>query len=488
MSYAYTKPGSSVIYLGFKDASGRRVQQRSAALTLTEGRRLARDLERKAERIRDGLEAAAPTPTTFAALAKRYLDEVASQKRSEAHIKSRCNVHLVPEIGARLLSEIRAGDVEGFLSRKSTGGLKPQTVEHLRRTLHAILGFGIRAGLLRGENPIAAVPRRKIAERAIRVLEPALAAKVVASVPARWRNLFATAVLTAARKGELFAARPADVDLEHRTLRLEGSHAGPTKSGKVRSLPISDELAPFLADALEHTRGGFLFPGPNGKRLSKYVNLAEILRDALVAAGVIDHWDLKCRRQGCSHVEQSAEKKSLSCPKCGFALWPVAIPPTYQFKDLRSTWATLAVEATGDLRFVQAGLGHSDPRVTERHYAAVRSRHLGEQANKVHLGLHAPVAATPAPRPATYPALTGAQVPQNQGPKPPGNPLAASALGDVGATGVEPAAFGFGGSSGTGVGPAPAGTRSGILSTRPSRRSSRSLPTSAQSDCQGIVV
>jgi hypothetical protein len=54
-------------------------------------------------------------------------------------------------------------------------------------------------------------------------------------------------------------------------------------------------------------------------------------------------------------------------------LWPVPVPPPLlSFEDLRSTWATTAYETTGDVRFVQAGLGHSDPRLNEQRFAAAR--------------------------------------------------------------------------------------------------------------------
>jgi hypothetical protein len=178
-------------------------------------------------------------------------------------------------------------------------------------------------------------------------------------------------------------------------------------------------LALLLEHALRRARGGYLFPGPGGKRLSRHTDLPTILRRALVAAGVVDHWELVCRRKGCGHSEESPTPRSLPCPKCGFALWPVAVPPEYQFKDLRSTWATLAGEATGDIRFVQAGLGHSDPRVTERHYAAIRASHLLEQANKLWLGLEAPppAAGTASGSPATAPR---APAPQGSPRRPPG--------------------------------------------------------------------
>lgn len=92
------------------------------------------------------------------------------------------------------------------------------------------------------------------------------------------------------------------------------------------------------------------------------------------------------------------------CPRCSFRLWPRALPPALRFHDLRSTFGTHAYEATGDVRFVQAVLGHSDPRLTEERYSALRNQRLLEQGRRLSFGT---VPATGIAS-ATYPALTGA--------------------------------------------------------------------------------
>ncbi len=89
----------------------------------------------------------------------------------------------------------------------------------------------------------------------------------------------------------------------------------------------------------------------------------------------------------------------------------MAVAPDLQFRHLRSTWGTFACEATGDIRFAQAGLGHADSKVTERHYAAIRARHMVAQADRIRFGIAAPpspLQATAKNSPATHPALTGA--------------------------------------------------------------------------------
>ena len=128
MSYAYRK-GSS-IFVGYRDDRGRPVRAKCAATTITEGRRLALELEQLNEKIRKGLEAPPPAPTLFKALTKPYLEEVASLRKDVTNPASRIRNHLVPEFGKQLLTEIHTGDVEGFLARKSKS-LKPATVRHL---------------------------------------------------------------------------------------------------------------------------------------------------------------------------------------------------------------------------------------------------------------------------------------------------------------------------------------------------------------------
>jgi integrase len=85
-------------------------------------------------------------------------------------------------------------------------------------------------------------------------------------VPLRWRQLFALAVYTYARAGELEALYWEDVDLEHRILHVHRAtdrakskaHEKVTKStktGVARRLPIEPSLAPLL-ERLADQRAG----------------------------------------------------------------------------------------------------------------------------------------------------------------------------------------------------------------------------------------
>ena len=137
----------------------------------------------------------------------------------------------------------------------------------------------------RGANPAARVPKIKVPKQPVRFLDEHEVPRVLAAVPLRWQAMFATAVYTGARKGELVGLRAEDVDLARGLVRLSRSYDGPTKSSKPRSAPIPPELEPYLRDALDHASGGYLFPTLDGRMLPRDTDLVEVLRRAMVHAG-----------------------------------------------------------------------------------------------------------------------------------------------------------------------------------------------------------
>jgi hypothetical protein len=100
------------------------------------------------------------------------------------------------------------------------------------------------------------------------------------------------------------------------------------------------------------------------------------------------------------------------------------------WKDLRSTFGTHASEQVG-LRFAQHALGHTDPNLTERRYAALRGAYLADQAKKLQFG--------------TYSALTGGDLNGEGAGSDLRNSSAKPAPSTARDTGFEPVAFGSGG-------------------------------------------
>ena len=66
-------------------------------------------------------------------------------------------------------------------------------------------------------------------------------------LPPKWKCLFATAIYTGMRKGELLALRKVDVDLSARLITIRRSHdRDATKGNHADAIPIATELVPYL--------------------------------------------------------------------------------------------------------------------------------------------------------------------------------------------------------------------------------------------------
>ncbi len=81
-----------------------------------------------------------------------------------------------------------------------------------------------RTGRWPGVNPVADVKPRRVPKRKPDFLRIDEVPRVLAAVPLRWRALFATAVYTGLRKGELLGLRKTDIDLSSRLIIVNRSY------------------------------------------------------------------------------------------------------------------------------------------------------------------------------------------------------------------------------------------------------------------------
>lgn len=349
MGYAYsrkTKNGKSVWYVGFRDEGGRDTRQATRCRTKTEARKVADDLERKAERVRLGLEVGGrASAITLNLLAAEYLAGPAKSRRSFDDIRRRIQLHVLPHLGSTYLHHITPADLEALAALKAAEGLSPQTCLHIINHVSAMFTWAIKKKrCFSGQNPAAICDKPKVIQRTPRTIPSNWVSRIIEASEDSERDLFATAIYTGARKHELAAIEVQHVSLETGVLLLLSR-----KTSKWRPVPIHPELVPYLRRAMSGKAGqDLLFLSRSGRPISKGVKLSDLLRSAVRDAGF--------------------EGLDVS------------------FKDLRSTFATLAYESTGDIRYVQRMLGHSDPRVTERAYAAMRDARMTEQMAKLKFG------------------------------------------------------------------------------------------------------
>jgi len=389
MASVYEKAGKW--YLRYKDGTGRWRDKVTHARTKTEARRLANDLERKSERQRLGLEERPPENGggTLVELLRWWLDTYSAASPSHRSNTSAVERHLLTSSLAPLpLSAVTSGRLEAFLQEKGRE-LSPQSVNHLRGFVSRAFNEARRVGRYGGANPAAGVKKRKVARRVGDYLRLEEVPRLFLTLADRWRPLFATALYTGLRKGELLALRKEDVDLRARLLTVCRSwERDTTKGGHADVIPIAAELVPFLETAMRRSPSALVFPGEDGTMMRRDVALESVLRRALGRTGIVTGHVHVCRRKNCGHSEAAPDAEARKCPDCGMSLWPKPQVRPIRFHDLRHTTAALLLRAGVPLASVQKILRHRDPRITVEVYGHLTPDYLRKEVDSLSLGLN----------------------------------------------------------------------------------------------------
>lgn len=356
-------------YAIFKDATGKKVERPVKARTLTEARRRANELEEVAWSRRNHLKVA-PSSEPLSEVAPRFLHSIRHHV-SYPSIESRWRLHILPALGALPVGQIRATHIEAMLAEKTDEGYGQQTRRHLRMALSAFFSWAAKDGLVE-KNPVKDVERIAVPEGAAKALSWAQVEAVRDAAHVQWvKDLVWCAAHLTLRYSELRRLTWPDVDLRTRLIMVQRAKrlASHQRLDGTRPAVIPEVLVPYLRQMWQRRRGEYLFCYEDGGQLPKSSPHARF-KAALKAAKVVSGYQFLCRRKGCGYSESSARGTATPCPRCGFALWPKAIPARFSFKDLRSTAITRIIDVTGNVRVAQLQAGHEDVRTTLRHYHA----------------------------------------------------------------------------------------------------------------------
>jgi len=285
-----------------------------------------------------------------------------------------------------LLADVTPGKIDLFLAGKENV-LSARSVNHLRGYLSRAFTMARRMERFPRANPVADVPKRKVVKRLPDYLRPTEVPPLLASLTPKWKNLFATAIYTGMRKGELFALRKSDVDFEAGLLLVGRSHDRDIpKGGRVDAIPINTELLVYLKRAIAASPSELVFPADDGSMLPKHTKLEEVLRRAMRRAGLVTGYVHKCRRQGCGHREAAPDANLRRCSKCNFKLFPVGDVRKIRFHHLRHTTASLLLMNGADLVAVQRIMRHTDPRLTTEVYGHLSTSYLKKEIQRLSFG------------------------------------------------------------------------------------------------------
>jgi integrase len=292
----------------------------------------------EAEAIREGSKPKPPPVKTFAELADHWMATRALHKRSIKDDESVLKVHLKPAFAAVELRSITYERIEAYKATKIK--CAPQTLRHQLNLLGAMLKHAHRLGWLLQVPHIDRPSVRNCGKdfsyfRTTEEVQRFLRAAREDGDDAF--TLYATAIYTGMRQGELAAMTWDRVDLERRLITVDRSFDGPTKTDDVRYVPILDPLLPILRAWRLRQPGALVFTNQVGKMLQpKDRLLAERFHGVLDAAG-------------------------FPRPSAGRRLHYVC------FHDMRHTFASHWMMAGGDLFKLQKILGHKTTELTLRY-------------------------------------------------------------------------------------------------------------------------
>lgn len=167
-------------------------------------------------------------------------------------------------------------------------------------------------------------------------LSPEECTRLVNACDPDFRPIVHAALATGCRYGELASARVGDFNAQSGTLQVRPDNS---KSGKARNVPLTATgIALFQDAALGKGSSDLLFTRANGEA-----------------------W-------GHGHQQRRMVRASEGA----------AIKPAANFHGLRHTYASTLVREGVPLQIVAAVLGHSDVRITEKHYAHLRPDHVAD--------------------------------------------------------------------------------------------------------------
>ncbi|MCB9693533.1 MAG: site-specific integrase [Alphaproteobacteria bacterium] len=243
-----------------------------------------------------------------------------------------CRLYLVPHFGDRYLREI-GPELVAELQAGMAANRSPKTVRNALGALSCLFHHAVRWGYA-DANPVDGIDHLPRAPTRIRWYDRLTGQRfleVCRRERPAWHALFATALKTGLRQGELVALEWHDLELgDHprvhvRRAVVEGN-VGTPKNGRERVVPLPSDLVAILREHPRTLGTDLVFPSPTGDHLPPATILKRLRR-----------------------VQRLAKLEEVT------------------FHDLRHSYASQLATAGVPLAAIQAYLGHSDIQTTMRY-------------------------------------------------------------------------------------------------------------------------
>lgn len=300
---------------------------------------------------------------TVADAATRYLAWYTINRKSVGPCTATIKAHILPRFGRIRLSDLKSDTIRSWheqlaltpaRKRAKAGeasvhrayptdeaGIRGRkaSANRILTIFKALLNKAYAEDLVASDHAWRRVkPFRNVSEPVIRFLTTAESTRLINTCPGDLKTLVRAALCTGARFSELARLRVTDFSSETNLLYIL-----PGKSGHGRYVPLNSEGIEFF---------GVLALGKTGN-------------------------DLLITHSGGLSWERNVYQREfvVACARA-------KIEPVIRFHDLRHTYASLMAQAGADLLTISKLLGHSDTRITSKHYAHLCDKTLALAVNR----------------------------------------------------------------------------------------------------------
>jgi integrase len=265
-------------------------------------------------------------------------------------------LYIKPELGSRKLSSLSRVDVQDFADRLLATGLDPSTVKNTLKPLRVIY----RRALARSEvaiNPTTCLELPACRGRRQRIADPAEASALIEALPEADRALWALALYAGLRRGELWALRWEDIDLEASVIHVR--RAWDPKAGMIE---------------------------PKSEAGTRKVPIAAVLRRILV-----EH-KLRQGGDGTTRIVLDSDgkmKHSTTLTERAHKIWKAAGLKPIGLHECRHTFASLMIAAGVNAKALSTYIGHASISITMDRYGHLMPGSEAEAAGRLDAYLHA---------------------------------------------------------------------------------------------------
>lgn len=233
------------------------------------------------------------------------------------------DAHTLSDWGAKCVDEISSQEIRDLINRK-VGHRTVHQQKNLLKYIRAVFRMCLeKEYVLRDPTPMIHFPKRESIKGVLKEAEVEQLLNQAKLMSCVWYPIWATALYTGMRSGELFALKWSHVNLDDRTILVNSAWNNKdgfkcTKNGRDRIIPIASNLVPILAEL----------------KLSKH--------DPEFVLPRMRQW------------EKGEQARELRMFLAGLGL------PQVRFHDLRATWATILLSKGIEPIKVMAMGGWSD--------------------------------------------------------------------------------------------------------------------------------